>query len=99
MFRMEGLLRFISMVLDFYVWILIATAVFSWLIAFDVVNIRNRAIRAIWDSLLAVTEPVLMPIRRRLPTTGGLDLSPIIVIFAIYFVQMVILPAIARAIL
>jgi YggT family protein len=95
---MDGLLRFIYTVLDFYIWILIATAVMSWLITFDVVNIRNRAIRAIWDSLLAVTEPVLMPIRRRLPRTGGLDLSPIIVIFGIYFIQMVILPALARSI-
>jgi YggT family protein len=65
-------------------------------VAFDVVNIRNRAIRAIWDSLLAVTEPVLMPIRQRLPRTGGLDLSPIIVIFTIYFIQMVILPALTH---
>jgi YggT family protein len=94
---MDGLLRFIYTVLDFYVWLLIATAVMSWLVAFDVVNIRNRAIRSIWDALLAVTEPVLMPIRQRLPRTGGLDLSPIIVIFGIYFIQMVILPALARA--
>jgi YggT family protein len=92
---MIGLLTFISKVLDFYVWILIATALMSWLIAFDVVNIRNRAIRSIWDALLAVTEPVLMPIRRRLPRTGGLDLSPIILIFGIYFIQIVILPALA----
>ncbi len=94
---MDGLLRFIYMVLDFYIWLLIATAVMSWLLAFDVVNIRNRAIRAIWDSLMALTEPVLMPIRQRLPRTGGLDLAPIVVIFGIYFIQMVILPALARA--
>ena len=94
---MDGLLRFIYTVLDFYVWLLIATAVMSWLVAFDVVNIRNRVIRSIWDALLAVTEPILMPIRKRLPRTGGLDLSPIIVIFGIYFIQMVVLPAIARA--
>ena len=94
---MDGLLRFIYMVLDFYIWLLIATAVMSWLLAFDVVNIRNRAIRAIWDTLIALTEPVLMPIRQKLPRTGGLDLAPIVVIFGIYFIQMVILPALARA--
>jgi YggT family protein len=47
-------------------------------------------VRSIWDALLALTEPVLMPIRRRLPFMGGMDLSPIVVIFAIYFIQLVI---------
>ena len=87
---MEAIVRLFLVILDFYVWILIASAILSWLLAFDVINIRNRLVRAIWDALLALTEPVLMPIRRRLPFMGGMDLSPIVVIFAIYFIQLVI---------
>ncbi|MEY3552494.1 MAG: hypothetical protein RL735_842 [Pseudomonadota bacterium] len=87
---MEAIVRLFLVILDFYVWILIASAILSWLLAFDVINIRNRLVRSIWDALLALTEPVLMPIRRRLPFMGGMDLSPIVVIFAIYFIQLVI---------
>jgi YggT family protein len=87
---MEAIVRLFLVILDFYVWILIASAILSWLLAFDVINIRNRLVKAIWDALLALTEPVLMPIRRRLPFMGGMDLSPIVVIFAIYFIQLVI---------
>ena len=87
---MEAIVRLFLGILDFYVWILIASAILSWLLAFDVINIRNRLVRSIWDALLALTEPVLMPIRRRLPFMGGMDLSPIVVIFAIYFIQLVI---------
>jgi len=94
---MDGLVRFIDTVLEFYKLVLVAMAVMSWLVAFDVLNIRNRAIRAIWDVLLAVTEPLLTPIRRRLPAMGGLDLSPVVLIFAILFIQMVVLPPLARA--
>jgi YggT family protein len=94
---MDGLIKFIDMVLEFYKLVLVAMAVMSWLVAFDVLNIRNRAIRAIWDVLLAVTEPLLMPIRQRLPAMGGLDLSPVVLIFAILFLQIVVLPPLARA--
>jgi YggT family protein len=87
---MEAIVRLFLGILDFYVWILIASAILSCLLAFDVINIRNRLVRSIWDALLALTEPVLMPIRRRLPFMGGMDLSPIVVIFAIYFIQLVI---------
>lgn len=87
---MEAIVRLIQHLLNLYVYVLIASAIMSWLIAFDVVNIRNRVIRAIWDTLTAVTEPVLAPIRRRMPQMGGLDLSPVIVIIGIWFIQMVI---------
>ncbi|MDB5507974.1 MAG: hypothetical protein JWL93_443 [Hyphomicrobiales bacterium] len=87
---MEAIVRLIQHLLNLYVYVLIASAIMSWLIAFDVVNIRNRVVRAIWDTLTAVTEPVLAPIRRRMPQMGGLDLSPVIVIIGIWFIQMVI---------
>ncbi len=94
---MIELLRFISFILQLYVYVLIAAAVFSWLIAFNVVNTSNQIVRAIGNALYQLTEPVLRPIRNILPNLGGLDLSPIVVILIIIFIQSVILPNIARA--
>jgi len=73
--------------LQFYVWILIAGAVLSWLAAFDVVNVRNRFVSAIGDFCYRLTEPALRPIRRFLPLMGSLDLSPVVLIFGILFLQ------------
>lgn len=90
-------LGFISYVLSLYVYVLIAAAVFSWLIAFNAVNPRNQFVAMIGNFLYQVTEPVLRPIRNVLPAMGGLDLSPIVVILIIFFIQSVLLPNIARA--
>lgn len=87
---MRAILDLILLVLQLYTWILIATAILSWLIAFGVVNIRNDVVRAIWNALLAVTEPILMPIRRRLPDVGGLDLSPVILLLLIFLLERII---------
>ena len=59
----------------------------SWLINFGIVNLRNPFVRSVYEALLAVTEPVLRPIRRMLPDLGGIDISPIIVVLACQFVQ------------
>ena len=77
----------IDTILGLYVWVLIASAILSWLVAFNVVNTRNRAVYVIGDFLYRVTEPVLAPIRRIMPNLGGLDLSPIIVILIIFFIR------------
>lgn len=92
-------LSFISTLLTLYVYLLIAAAVLSWLIAFNVVNTRNQAVSMIGEFLYRVTEPVLRPIRRRMPDLGGIDISPVIVILIIFFIQSVILPNIARALM
>ena len=94
---MLELLSFISYLLQLYVYILIAAAVLSWLIAFNVVNTRNPFVNMVGTLLYQLTEPVLRPIRRVLPPMSGLDLSPIVVILIIYFIQAVVLPNIARA--
>lgn len=78
----------IHTVLDIYFWILIASAIYSWLYAFNVVNTRNQAIASIGHFLYSVTEPVLAPIRRRMPNLNGIDISPIIVIVLIQFIQI-----------
>ena len=90
-------LWFISYVLQLYVYVLIASAVLSWLIAFGVVNMRNQFVAGLAQVLSAITEPVLRPIRNMLPNLGGIDISPVIVILIIIFIQSVILPNIARA--
>jgi YggT family protein len=84
---MRALLDVIMLALQLYVWLLIASAVMSWLVAFNVVNMRNDIVRTIWNFLYQVTEPVLRPIRRILPNLGGLDISPIILLLIIFLIQ------------
>ena len=87
---MRAVLDIILIVLDLYVWLLIAAAILSWLIAFNVVNTRNQLVSAIAEFLYRITEPLLAPIRSFLPNLGGLDISPIILILIIFFIQRVI---------
>jgi YggT family protein len=91
------LLVFISYLLTLYIYILIAAAVMSWLIAFNVINPRNQFVAMLGEFLYRITEPVLRPIRERLPNLGGIDISPIIVILIIIFIQSVIFPSLVRA--
>ena len=93
---MLALIQTIVLALDIYWWLLIASAIFSWLYAFNVVNPRNQFVGTIGSFLFRITEPALRPIRRFLPDLGGIDISPIIVILIIYFIQMVVIPNIAR---
>jgi len=88
---MRALLDVILMLLNLYVWLLIAAAVLSWLIAFNVVNVRNQFVGMVADFLYRITEPVLRPIRNVMPNLGGLDVSPVILILIIYFIQQVII--------
>ena len=87
---MRAVLDVILLILQIYVWLLIAAAVLSWLIAFNVVNTRNQVVAMIADFLFRITEPVLRPIRAIMPNLGGIDVSPIIVILLIFFLQNVI---------
>ena len=87
---MRAFLDVIMLALQLYVWILIASAVMSWLVAFGVVNMRNEVVRTTWNFLYQATEPALRPIRRILPNLGGIDISPIILLLIIFFIQRVI---------
>ena len=84
---MYSLLILISTVIQIYIYILIASAILSWLIAFNVVNTRNQFVAIVTDTLWKLTEPVLRPIRRILPNLGGLDLSPVVLILLLIFVR------------
>eukprot|EP01032_Pedospumella_encystans_P001515 gene1515-1752_t len=80
---MRAILDIVLIVLNLYTWVLIASAVLSWLIAFNVVNAYNPAVRTIGDIVFRLTEPVLKPIRSILPSLGGIDLSPMVLILLI----------------
>ena len=87
---MRAILDVILIVLQLYIYLLIAAAVLSWLIAFNVVNMRNPVVAAIADFLYRITEPLLRPIRRRLPDLGGLDISPVVLILIIILIERII---------
>ncbi|HYA73391.1 MAG TPA: YggT family protein [Roseiarcus sp.] len=87
---MRAVLEVVLIALDLYTYVIIASAVMSWLIAFNVVNIRNDVVRSIWTTLVALTEPAFRPIRRRLPNTGGVDISPVIVFLLILLIERII---------
>ena len=77
----------ILILLDFVWWLIIASVVVSWLVAFGVLNTRNDVVYRALDILNRVTDPILKPIRRLIPPMGGLDLSPMIVLLIIYVLQ------------
>ena len=87
---MRALFLVIDLALQLYIWIVIAMAIFSWLVAFNVVNTRNPVVAMIGDFLYRVTEPVLRPIRNALPNLGGIDISPVILFLIIVFIRYVI---------
>ena len=84
---MVALLTLISQLIEFYIWIIIASAVLSWLVAFEVINMRNRFVYLIGDALNRLTEPAYARIRRFLPDMGGIDLSPLVLIFGLIFLR------------
>jgi YggT family protein len=77
----------ILILLDIVWWLIIASVVASWLVAFGVVNTRNDVVYRILDILNRVTDPILRPVRRLIPPMGGLDLSPMVVLLIIYVLQ------------
>jgi YggT family protein len=96
---MLALIQTVVLALDLYWWIIIASAVFSWLYAFNVVNPRNQVVSTIGNALFRITEPALRPIRRLLPDLGGIDISPIILLVIIFFIRQFLITTVAPAIL
>ncbi len=87
---MKALFLVIDLALTLYIYLLIAAAVLSWLIAFNVVNMRNQFVAMVADFLYRITEPALRPIRKFMPNLGGIDISPIFLILIIIFLQLII---------
>ncbi|MEZ6029881.1 MAG: YggT family protein [Hyphomonadaceae bacterium] len=88
---MRALLDVVFIVLELYIWVLIAQAILSWLLVFNVVNPRNQVVRTIWQLTHAVTEPLLKPIRSVIRPINGLDLAPLILILLIILTRQVLI--------
>jgi YggT family protein len=88
---MVPLLQFVDYVIHLYEFVVIANVIFSWLIAFNVVNPHNPVVRSIYQAVSALTDPVLKHIRGIMPNLGGLDLSPVILLLGCYFVRFVVI--------
>jgi len=78
------------------IWIVIANAIVSWLVAFEVINMRNRMARQIVSLLDRMTRPLLWPFRRVIPTLGGIDISPVVLIVLLQAIDVVVLPALGN---
>ena len=85
---MHAIIWLINAILSIAWWIVIIQVIMSWLISFNVINLYQPLVRSIWDGLTRLTEPLYRPIRSFLPNMGGLDLSPLIVLLAITFLQI-----------
>jgi YggT family protein len=81
-------------VVGLYLWVVIINAVLSWLVAFDVVNLRNKLVATIYDTCERLTAPALAPIRKVVPNLGGVDLSPVVLIIGLQMVQNFAVPLI-----
>jgi len=90
MIILDPLIQILIVALNVYVYMVIASAILSWLVHFGVINTRNQFVSMIGEFLWRITEPALRPIRRFLPNLGGIDISPIILILIIYFLQRVL---------
>jgi YggT family protein len=84
---MIALLNLIDTVITIYIWVLIASAILSWLVAFNVINTGNRFVYQLGDALYRLTEPALRPIRNVLPNLGGIDISPVVLILVLVFLR------------
>lgn len=90
------IIALLMLLLDLYWWVVVIAVVMSWLVAFGVLNTYNHLARSVIRALDALTEPVFRQIRRVIPPIGGLDLSPLIVLIAIWFIEYVLVWAEAR---
>ena len=90
MIIIDPLFRIIIIAVDLYIWIVIIGAILSWLVAFNIINMSSHHVRTIVDFLFRITEPALRPIRRIIPNFGGIDISPVLLILGLFFLQMVL---------
>lgn len=81
------LIGFVIYVLQLFIYVIVAQAILSWLVAFNVINTQNRFVYSVMNGLDRLLNPVLRPIRNRLPDLGGIDLSPLVLILAIMLTQ------------
>lgn len=93
---LNSVLQVVYVALDFYKWIVIANVVISWLVAFNVINTSNQFVHMVMDFTYRLTEPLYRRIRAILPNMGGIDLSPIVVLLGVMFLQSIIAQTASR---
>ena len=96
MLYLIGALQFLITIL---IWLVIIWGVMSWLVAFNVINTSNQAVRSFLTGLDRLIEPLVRPIRRILPDFGGLDFSPMVLLIVLFLIRDYLLPAIAASFL
>lgn len=87
---MRAILDLILLILNLYTWVIIISAVLSWMLAFNVLNYNNQVVRSIWQAINALTEPLLRPIRNRMPNLGAVDISPVVLLLGIFLLERII---------
>lgn len=90
------LIQIARVAIDLYIWAIIISAILSWLVAFNVINTSNRFVYMVGDFLYRITEPALRPIRKVLPVMGGIDLSPIVLLLALWFIDGILAQLLMR---
>jgi YggT family protein len=88
---MCALYQVVDIILSLYWWCIIVYVIMSWLVAFNIVNTYNPVVNAVGGFLHKIIEPVMKQIRRVLPVMGGLDLAPLVVLLAIFFIRQLML--------
>jgi YggT family protein len=96
---MDILLELVLRILEIYKWVVILAVIVTWLVQFNVINTRHRFVATVIDFLYRITEPALRPLRRIIPAVGGIDLSPIVLLLAIWVVQEFIIRYLLPAVL
>lgn len=87
---MNPFIWLILTIIDIYFWIILITVISSWLVHFGIINYSNPTVRSILGALQALTDPVLRHIRRFMPNLGGLDVSPVVALIGLQFLQYLI---------
>ncbi len=87
---MIAFVNLITTIIELYIWCLIISVILTWLVQFNVINTSNRFVYQIGDFLYRITEPVLGRVRAFIPSIGGIDLSPVVVILLLAFIQQLI---------
>jgi len=88
----QFILAILQGLITLVIWAIIISAILSWLVTFDVINLRNKVVYSVARTLDALTRPILAPVQRFIPSLGGVDISPIIVILVLQAAQLYLLP-------
>lgn len=88
---MRAILDLVLLILQLYTYVIVISAVLSWMLAFNVLNYNNQFVRSVWTALNALTEPLLRPIRNIMPNLGAVDISPVILLLGIFLLERIII--------